>query len=110
MIKSLLTNIKLMITVCFVALSSQLQAGIDTLVNPGAENLNFQPRLTDFTQTTLTEPKKLGWFDKISLGGYVQLRYNRLFETNPEMKCDQCDKSIGAGNGFFIRRNRLRVA
>lgn len=110
MIKSLLTNIKLMMTLCFVALSSQLQAGIDTLVNPAAENLNFQPRLTDFTQTTLTEPKKLGWFDKISLGGYVQLRYNRLFETNPEMKCDQCDKSIGAGNGFFIRRNRLRVA
>ena len=67
MIKSLLTNIKLMMTLCFVALSSQLQAGIDTLVNPAAENLNFQPRLTDFTQTTLTEPKKLGWFDKISL-------------------------------------------
>ena len=50
------------------------------------------------------------WFEKITLGGYVQLRYNRLFETNPKMKCEQCDKSIGENGGFFIRRNRLRVA
>lgn len=47
------------------------------------------------------------WFDKISLRGYTQIRYNRLLETNPKLKCDQCDRSWGENGGFFIRRGRL---
>lgn len=47
------------------------------------------------------------WYEKISLRGYAQLRYNRLLETNGSLKCDQCDKSIGAPGGFFFRRGRL---
>jgi hypothetical protein len=47
------------------------------------------------------------WYDKISLRGYTQLRYNRLFETNPNLKCDQCDRSLGQNGGFFMRRGRL---
>ncbi len=57
-----------------------------------------------------TENKPKAWYEKFSLGGYVQVRYNRLFETNPKLVCEQCDRSIGDNNGFFIRRNRLRVA
>jgi phosphate-selective porin len=52
-----------------------------------------------------TPPKK--WYDKISLRGYAQVRYNRLLETNPALKCEQCDKSWGDKGGFFIRRARL---
>ena len=51
--------------------------------------------------------KKTNWYDKIQVRGYVQVRYNRLFETNPDLKSDQGDKSIGNYGGFFIRRNRL---
>lgn len=47
------------------------------------------------------------WFDRISLRGYTQIRYNRLFETNPKLKCEQCDRSWGENGGFFIRRGRL---
>lgn len=47
------------------------------------------------------------WFDKISVRGYVQLRYNRLLETNPDLGCEQCDKSWGDGGGFFLRRVRV---
>lgn len=48
------------------------------------------------------------WYEKIQLRGYAQLRYNGLFETNPDLKCDQCDKSWGgSGGGFFFRRIRL---
>lgn len=56
------------------------------------------------------------WYDKISLRGYVQLRYNGLLSTNDKVSCDQCDRSWGttstapdakANNGFFIRRARL---
>lgn len=54
-----------------------------------------------------TEEKKVNWYEKIQVRGYVQVRYNRLFETNPDLRSDQGDKSIGNFGGFFIRRNRL---
>lgn len=57
------------------------------------------------SQTTASVPKK--WYETISLRGYMQFRYNRLFETNPELKCEQCDRSWGSNNGFGIRRARL---
>lgn len=37
----------------------------------------------------------------------MQVRYNRLMETNPKLKCEQCDKSWGEGGSFSIRRARL---
>lgn len=59
------------------------------------------------TSSVVSTEKKSNWYDKIQLRGYVQVRYNRLFETNPDLKSDQGDKSIGNFGGFFIRRNRL---
>ncbi|MCC7506530.1 MAG: hypothetical protein IT259_14600 [Saprospiraceae bacterium] len=47
------------------------------------------------------------WYDKISLRGYAQFRYNRLLETNPDLRCEQCDRSIGQNQGFSFRRSRL---
>ncbi|MDZ7877491.1 MAG: porin [Saprospiraceae bacterium] len=47
------------------------------------------------------------WYDKINLRGYAQVRYNRLLETNPKLKCEQCDKSWGENGGFFMRRIRI---
>jgi hypothetical protein len=58
----------------------------------------------DSTEVKKEEPK---WYQSISLRGYTQVRYNRLLETNPKLKCDQCDKSWGENGGFFIRRIRL---
>ncbi|ADR23088.1 porin [Marivirga tractuosa] len=50
------------------------------------------------------------WFENIKIGGYVQSRYNRLLETNPNLDCSQCDKSWGAGNGISLRRVRLKFS
>ena len=50
------------------------------------------------------------WYDTFSIGGYVQARYNRLLETNPNLNCDQCDKSWGEGGGFFLRRVRIKLS
>lgn len=50
---------------------------------------------------------KKHWFESFSIRGYVQVRYNRLLETNSQLKCDQCDKSWGENGGFFIRRTRI---
>lgn len=51
--------------------------------------------------------KDLKWYDKIAIRGYLQARYNRLLETNPDLKCEQCDKSMGENGGLFIRRMRI---
>ena len=55
---------------------------------------------------TTAHPKKQ-WYENIQMRGYAQVRYNRLLETNPLLKCEQCDKSIGDKNGFSMRRLRL---
>jgi len=47
------------------------------------------------------------WYDKINIRGYAQLRYNRLLETNPNLGCEQCDRSWGNNGGFFMRRIRI---
>ncbi len=47
------------------------------------------------------------WYDSFSIRGYGQVRYNRLFETNSQLKSEQGDKSIGDNGGFFIRRLRI---
>lgn len=52
------------------------------------------------------EPKKQ-WYEKMSVRGYAQVRYNRLLETNPKLGCEQCDKSWGEDGTFFMRRARL---
>jgi len=63
-----------------------------------------------------TKADKELWYNKISIRGYVQVRYNGLFSTNDKVSCDQCDKSWGttstasgaeSNNGFFIRRARI---
>lgn len=70
-----------------------------------------QNLVTVFQDTTAAKPKavepaKAHWYDKISLRGYVQIRYNRLLETNDALKTDY-DRSVGDKGGFLIRRARL---
>jgi Phosphate-selective porin O and P len=50
------------------------------------------------------------WYDILSFKGYGIFRYNRLLETNPKLKCEQCDKSIGENGGLAIRSARLEVS
>ena len=56
---------------------------------------------------TINDTLASKWYEKIQLRGYAQVRYNRLGETNNELKCDACDKSIGDNQGLFLRRARL---
>ncbi|MFE3870266.1 porin [Flavobacterium sp. ZS1P70] len=51
------------------------------------------------------------WFENISLRGYMQVRYNGLLETNPDLGCEQCDRSWGGdNNGFSLRRGRIVIS
>jgi len=63
-----------------------------------------------FAQDTLFQienPKEAEWYDKVRLRGYTQLRYNGLIETNPDLTCEQCDRSWGGDKQFFFRRIRI---
>jgi phosphate-selective porin len=62
----------------------------------GQETVNKKPTLI-----------KKQWFETFSIRGYVQVRYNRLLETNKSLKCEQCDRSIGENGGIFLRRGRI---
>ncbi len=68
--------------------------------------LNAQAQ-TDSSILKNTTEKKSKWYDKVNIRGYAQVRYNRLFETNPNLECEQCDKSWGGDGGLFIRRARI---
>ncbi|TNJ47100.1 porin [Tamlana fucoidanivorans] len=53
---------------------------------------------------------KVKWYDKITLGGYMQARNNDLYKTNPNMENPQGDRTYGGYSGFSLRRMRLKVS
>ena len=68
-------------------------------------NISYSQENND---TLIVPPKPAAeWYKKINIRGYAQLRYNKLLETNPDLQCEQCDKSWGGNGGFFFRRIRL---
>ena len=68
-------------------------------------NLMAQQTVPDTTKRSTVITKK--WFESINIRGYAQVRYNGLLQTNEDLECEQCDKSWGGENGFFIRRMRI---
>ena len=62
---------------------------------------------TNKNDVDLKKEIKKNWFDLINIRGYTQIRYNKLFETNRDLGCEQCDRSWGGDNSFFIRRGRI---
>lgn len=68
---------------------------------------DLEERLLKLEAAVVAPPSDKPWFDKVSMRGYVQLRYNRLFESNDQLKCEQCDKSLGSNSQFFVRRARI---
>lgn len=72
--------------------------------------ITFSQTVQPATSIDNSTEKKKSWFESFSIRGYVQVRYNRLLETNKLLKCDQCDRSIGDGGGVFIRRGRIIIS
>jgi hypothetical protein len=65
--------------------------------------------INSLAQQSNTDPteKKTHWYESFSIRGYVQARYNRLLETNAQLKNEQGDRSWGQDGGFFLRRVRI---
>lgn len=68
--------------------------------------------LTDTTKSLkiAEKPASKHWYESLQMRGYTQVRYNRLGETNPNLKCDQCDRYWGNNQGVGIRRARLIIS
>lgn len=84
--------------------------GLTTIVKDSTDSVQQAEMLTaekTLVSEEIIKQKVENWSERIKLRGYMQFRYNRLLETNPNLKCRQCDASWGEGGGFFFRRIRL---
>lgn len=86
------------------------QMSIDEWVELKAEEEKREAKIFEESRGVGDTPVKAKWYEKISLRGYSQLRYNRLGNPNGYLLSDQGDKSIGDNNGFFLRRARLIIS
>lgn len=89
---------------------------LDSINLVNKEHLAEKETLVDKEKIEKEKAEKEAWYKKISIRGYVQVRYNGLFSSNDKVSCEQCDKSWGttstevdakSNNGLFIRRARL---
>lgn len=97
---------KFIIYLLFFSILSHLSAQDSSLIKI-APSSTILTSISSNTTIAIPVEKKNNWFDKISVRGYIQIRYNRIFETNADLKNEQADRSIGNNGGFFIRRARL---
>lgn len=70
-------------------------------------NVKAQENSKDSLKSNYRKESSKKWYESFSIRGYSQIRYNRLLETNPQLKCEQCDRSWGDKGGFFMRRMRI---
>jgi hypothetical protein len=89
---------------------------MDSISKVNNESLIAKEKQISKDKAEKDKAEKDAWYSKLSLRGYVQVRYNGLFSTNDKVSCEQCDKSWGttsttpdskSNNGFFIRRARI---
>jgi len=57
--------------------------------------------------TVVAEPKKTSWDERFTVRGYLQVRFNRAFTTEPRFENELADQAIAADNRFSIRRARF---
>ena len=78
-----------------------------TLGSPRQAHAQPTDTLPAASAPAVKKEAKKPWYETFGIRGYGQVRYNRLLETNEDLKCDQCDKSWGENGGIFLRRARI---
>ncbi len=84
------------------------QITIDQWVQLKAEEEKREAKALEESRAVGDVPVRERWYEKISIRGYVQFRYN--YSTNPMLINEQGDRSIGRNDEFFLRRARLIVS
>ena len=90
----------------FIAIILLLSATATAQVMPPALKDSLRAKAPSADNIIPKDTISSRWFDNFTFRGYVQVRYNRLLETNSSLK-NPYDKSIGDNGGFMIRRARL---
>ncbi|MCY1720045.1 porin [Prolixibacteraceae bacterium Z1-6] len=84
---------------------------ITLLVLPFCIHIAFgQEDTTLVLNTFLKEKSNSSWTDKFTIGGYMQLRNNDLYKTNPDLTSPQGDRTYGGYHGFSLRRMRMKIS
>jgi hypothetical protein len=84
------------------------QITIDQWVQLKAEEEKRQAKALEESRGVGDVPVSERWYEKISIRGFAQLRYND--SSNPFLISDQGDRSIGRNDEFFFRRIRLIIS
>ncbi len=81
------------------------QITIDQWVKLKAEEEKRQAKEFEESRGVGDVPVRERWYEKISIRGYTQFRYN--YSVNNDLLTSQGDRSIGKNNEFFLRRARI---
>jgi hypothetical protein len=84
------------------------QITIDQWVKLKAEEEKREAKIQEENQGVGDVPLRERWYEKISVRGYTQFRYN--FTPNDDFLTSPGDRSIVKYNEFFLRRARLIVS
>jgi hypothetical protein len=85
------------------------QITIDQWVKLKAEEEKRQAKEMEESRGVGDVPVRERWYEKISIRGYTQLRYNHTINNNLLIN-QQGDRSIGGNNELFLRRGRIIVS
>ena len=83
------------------------QLTIDEWVELKAEEERRGLKRFEESRSVGDTPVTVKWYEKLSIRGYTQIRWNRLGQPNGALLSTQGDRSIGDNSGFFLRRARL---
>lgn len=84
------------------------QITMDQWIKLKAEEEKRQAKELEESRGVGDTPVRERWYEKISIRGYVQFRYNHV--TQNELLRMSDDRSIGGNNEFFLRRGRLVIS
>lgn len=84
------------------------QITVDQWIKLKADEEKRQAKELEESRRVGDTPARERWWEKISIRGYTQFRYNHLI--NNDLLRSPDDRSIGANNDLFIRRARLIIS
>ena len=91
------------------ALLQNKQITIDQWVQIKAEEEKRQSKASEESRGVGDAPVRERWYEKISLRGYTQFRFNNTLNRD-QLLSAQGDRSIGRNNEFFLRRGRIIIS
>jgi hypothetical protein len=85
------------------------QITVDQWVQLKAEEEKRQAKALEESRGVGDAPVRERWYERISIRGYTQLRYNHAID-NDLLRTNQGDRSIAGNNEFFLRRARIIIS